>query len=463
MKDMTKGNIYKTFLLFAVPLILSGVLSQSYGIIDTVVVGKLLNSNCLAAIGATSPFIQFFLCIFWGYVFGFSIYIANLFGAREYKKLKTAVYVNFSVILVSIFVLSIISVIFKDFLFEFLAVDPEIRSDTSVYFIVYMLGGAFLIMNTFAVYTLSAFGITVYPLLMSVLMSVLHIFGNFFAVKVLKFGVGGIAASAVFSAAVADICYFTEIRKCFKKMGVGKYRIKFGTDTIKECVRFSVPTTVQQTIMYVSSLAVSPMVNNLGGSASAAYIICLKIFDFNASIYQNSAKTVSNYLAQSIGAGKYNNINRGLRAGFVQGVVLAVPFLTVTVIFAKELCMLFLSSENSHSAEFDMAFIFVRYFIPFIFFNLICNLFHSFYRGVAAMQFLVISTSIGSISRIVATYFLLSTYGMNGVYIGWAISWIAECIFTLVVYCSGRWKSADIKNFERGCENTSIPFLEKTN
>ena len=88
MKDMTKGNIYKTFLLFAVPLILSGVLSQSYGIIDTVVVGKLLNSNCLAAIGATSPFIQFFLCIFWGYVFGFSIYIANLFGAREYKKLK---------------------------------------------------------------------------------------------------------------------------------------------------------------------------------------------------------------------------------------------------------------------------------------------------------------------------------------------------------------------------------------
>ena len=83
LKDLTKGNIYKTFLLFAIPLILAGLLSQSSSIIDTVIAGKMFDSKGLAAIGATSPFIQFFSSFFWGYGIGYSIYIANLFGAGD--------------------------------------------------------------------------------------------------------------------------------------------------------------------------------------------------------------------------------------------------------------------------------------------------------------------------------------------------------------------------------------------
>ena len=137
MKNLTEGNIYKTFLLFAVPLILAGFLSQAYSIIDTIVAGRILNYNGLAAIGATSAFIQFFSSIFWGYGVGFSIFIARLFGAKEYKKLKTAIYINYSITAAVIIFLSVVIVFIKAPVLNLLAVDNLIKRDAGEYFCIY--------------------------------------------------------------------------------------------------------------------------------------------------------------------------------------------------------------------------------------------------------------------------------------------------------------------------------------
>ena len=88
MKDLTKGNIYKVFFSFGLPLVLSGLLSQLYGIVDTSIAGQIFGDVGLAAIGATAPFITFISSVFWGYGVGFSIYVARLFSAKEYKKIK---------------------------------------------------------------------------------------------------------------------------------------------------------------------------------------------------------------------------------------------------------------------------------------------------------------------------------------------------------------------------------------
>ncbi len=445
MKDLTKGNIYKTFLFFAIPLILSGFLSQAYSIIDTMIAGRVLSSDGLAAIGATSAFIQFFSAIFWGYGTGFSIYIARLFGAKDYERLKTAVYVNYSLVFAVILILGIIMAVFRNPVLSFLDVDPAVKDKAAVYFSIYMLGSAFILMTYNGVYIMNAFGSSSYPLFMSVLSTVLHIAGNLFAVKVLNLGIGGIAVSTVLSAVIVDICYFVKLKKCFKAMGVGKYKVKFNIKPVLYSLRYSVPTTLQQMLMYLSSVIVSPMVNGIGSAASAAYVICMKVYDINATIYQNSSKTLSNYTAQSIGAGRYENIRRGLRVGFLQAVVFCVPALILSVLFAREFCSVFL--PGGYEGEgLEMAVVFVRYFMPFILFNLVNNLFHSFYRGVASMALLVTATLIGSASRIAATYFAVKSYGMNGVYLGWVISWIAECVFSVGVYFGGGWITKELKS-----------------
>ncbi len=447
MKDLTKGNIYKTFLIFAVPLILAGFLSQAYSIIDTMVAGRILNYNGLASIGATSAFIQFFSSIFWGYGVGFSIYIARLFGAKEYERLKTAVYVNYFILTIVTVVLSVIAVIFKDKLFDMLAVDANIRDDAGKYFCAYMLGMVFILMNNHGVFIMNSLGSGSYPLFMSILSTVLHIAGNLAAVRIFNMGVLGIAVSTVLSAAVVDVFYVLEIKRCFFKMGVSKYKVKFDLKALSGSGQYSFPAMLQQMCMYLASVIISPMVNGIGSAASAAYAICLKVYDINATVYQNSSKTLSNYAAQSIGAKKYENVKRGLRVGFLQGVLFALPVLILTVVFAREFCAVFLP-KGSAGDGLNMAIVFARYFMPFILFNLVNNLFHSFYRGVAAMRFLVMATVVGAVSRIIATYISVRYLNMNGVYLGWVISWIAECVFTLFVYFTGGWKSEEIRNFE---------------
>lgn len=448
MKDLTRGNIYKTFLVFAVPLILAGVLSQTYSIVDTIIAGKILSSAGLAAIGSTSAFIQFFSAVFWGYGVGFSIYIARLFGAKQYKKLKTALYVNYSMVIIVIAVLSIVTVIFKERLFDLLSVDASIRKDASSYFVIYMLGIAFLLMNNNGVYVMNALGSGAYPLFMSLLSTFLHIAGNIFSVKVLGLGVGGIAASTAFSAFVVDIFYIIEIKRCFRKMGIDKYKVKFNISPITESVKYSLPATLQQMFMYLSSVIVSPMVNSIGSSASAAYVISLKVFNINSTVYQNSSKTMSSYTAQSIGAGKYENIRRGLRVGFLQGLVFEIPLLLVTVIFAEKICLVFLPSDGDNSETLGMAVVFVKYFMPFVLFHMISNLFHSFYRGVASMRCLVAATFVGSVSRIIASFIAVKYFAMNGVYLGWTMSWVIECMFSLTVYFTGAWKYGEFKNMK---------------
>ncbi len=444
MKDLTEGNIYKTFLLFAAPLILAGFLSQAYSIIDTVIAGRILSTRGLAAIGSTSAFIQFFSSVFWGYGVGFSIYLARLFGAGEFEKLKTAVYVNCSLMALATVILSVLSVLFKDELFLILSVDESVKEGAGTYFSVYMAGIVFILMSNNGVYIMNAFGSGAYPLAMSVLSTVLHISGNLFAVRVLNLGIGGIAASAVLSALIVDVCYFFRIRKYFEKMGVAKHRVKFSLAPVSESVKYSVTTMIQQMFMYFSSLAVSPLVNGIGGAASAAYVIVLKVYDINATVYQNSSKTLSNYEAQSIGAGKFGNVKKGLFVGLLQGLFFEVPVLLLTVVFANRLCLLFLPSGGGGESV-KMAVVFARYYMPFILFNLINNLFHAFYRGVGSMACLLEATFIGSAARIIATYIAAGYFAMDGVYIGWAVSWAVECLFCLFVYFSGRWKPKELK------------------
>lgn len=447
MKDLTKGNIYKTFLLFAFPLILSGFLSQAYSIIDTIIAGRLLDRSGLASIGATSAFIKFFSSVFWGYGVGFSIFIARLFGAKKFEELKSAIYTNYLILFIIIIVFSIIAVILKNPIFNLLAIDSAIRKDAGKYFCVYMLGMIFIIMNSHGVYIMNSLGNSAYPLFISAVSTVLHIIGNLTAVIAFKTGVFGIALSTVISAAIVDVLYAAEIKKCFKKMGVNNYRVKISLKNIAGSWKYSLPAALQQMSMYLASIIVSPMVNSIGSAASAAYAICLKVYDVNATVYQNSSKTLSNYVAQSLGAKKYGNIKRGLYVGCLQGLLFTMPVLIFTVIFSEKFCLLFLP-KGSTGAELDMAVVFVKYFMPFILFNLINNLFHSFYRGVAAMKFLVISTFVGCVSRILATCISVNYFSMNGVYLGWVISWIAECVFTLCVYFTGAWKSEEIRNNE---------------
>ena len=127
MKDLSQGNIYKTFFLFGLPLVLSGVLSQTYHIIDTAIAGRFLGETGLAAIGATAPFLTFISSLFLGYGVGFGAYIGRLFGAGEYGKIKSAIYSTYFFMLLACVLFSAGLIAFHEPLFDFLKIEESLR------------------------------------------------------------------------------------------------------------------------------------------------------------------------------------------------------------------------------------------------------------------------------------------------------------------------------------------------
>lgn len=439
MNNLTEGNIYKKFLFFAIPIVLSGLLSQAYNIIDNIIAGKFLGEAGLAAVGSTAAFITLATSIFWGYSTGSSIYTAVLFGAGKYKDLKTNIYSNAATVMVISCTISFMSIILKNQIFNLLNIDSEIRHMATIYYFIYMSGLFTFCLNHFGVCTMQALGISEYPLRMSIISTVINISGNLLSVAVFDFGIAGIAVSSVIAALIPCICYYFRLKLCFKELGVADYKAKVHVAVIKKNFGFGFPVMIQQSVMYLASFIVSPIVNALGSSAIAAYSVDLKIYDINAGIYQNSAKSLMNYTAQCIGAEKTENLKKGVSAGFMQNIILLAPFLIICIVFAPRFCSMFFPAEYS-GAAIGLSVRFCRYFLPFVVFNVINNLFHAFFRGIKAMKLLLIFTTIGALSRIIATLLLSRFYGMDGVYMGWVISWICEALPVSVLYFSGKWK-----------------------
>lgn len=439
MKNLTEGNIYKNFLIFAIPIIISGFLSQAFNIVDTVIAGKYLGEAGLAAVGATSAFISFVTSVFWGYNTGTSIYTAYLFGAGKPKELKTNIYSNAAIIIAITVVLSSAAIIFKKPVFALLNINREIYDDASLYFTVYISGLAAFALNHFGVCTMQALGMSEFPLRMSIISMLINLTGNILSVAVFNFGVAGIAASSVLAAFVPCIGFFLRLKKCFKELGVSNSNRLFSFTLVKTGLGFAVPVMLQQSVMYTASLIVSPMVNALGSSAIAAYSVDLKIYDINAGFYQNSSKSLMNYTAQCVGAGKLDKLKKGVFAGFVQGMCFLLPCLIVCICLSSQLCEIFFPSGYK-GAALGLSVKFVRFFLPFVVFNVINNLFHAFFRGIKAMNFLLFFTALGAVSRIIATLFLSRAFGMDGVYLGWVISWICEAVPVCLLYFSGIWR-----------------------
>lgn len=433
MRDLTKGNIYISFILFAIPLVFSGILSQAYNMLDTVIAGKFLGESGLAAIGATSQAVTLASSVFWGFGAGFGIYVAKLFGAKDYHKIKSYIYNVLLIMTLIVLLFSMMIIIFSNIILKVLRVESDIWHDSRIYFNIYIAGLFAVILNNTFIHIMNAFGTSSFSFCMSLVSAVLNVSGNILSVVVLKLGVAGISLSSVLTALVVDVCFVFKLKSYFIRLGVVNERFKLSVAPFRHTLRFTLPTSLQQTAMYISAFAISPIVNGIGSAATASYTVIMRIYDINAGIYQNSSKTLGNYVAQCVGAGKYNKIRKSLFVGLVQAILLTLPVVLLCIIYAKPVNAFFFPKGYAGEA-LDYAVLFSRIYLPFILFNLINNLFHSFFRGVAAMRLLIIATVLGSVFRIAASLIFSYFLAMDGVYIGWVVSWIAEAVFMFAVY-----------------------------
>ena len=437
-KNLTEGNIYKAFLGFAFPLLLSYLLSQIYSTVDAVIAGKFISEYALGAVSATGSYENVFHSLFNGFAAGFGIYIAQQFGKGNFGAVKRDVISNGIFVVCMSLTISLLSVAFRSPIMDYLKVDPILRADAEVYFVIYTMGYLLSYLNMLLVQSLYALGCTSFSLYVSFIAAVFKLGGNLLAALVLDLGVGGLAFFTVLSNGVATVCYLLLLRRAFRELHTEGESYRFSFSGVKRSLRYAVPAAVQQMAFHGVGLLIAPSVNGLGAAATTAYNISNRLYNIGTVSLWAVTNAFTSYTSQCIGKGDHTKIPRGIRVGFLLNTVMLLPFILCIAVFAKPITTLFFPTGVTGDAYFYA----VRYgqvYLCFVYVQLVGHMLHAYMRSLGSVTKVLIITLVCSAVRVVCTVLLVKTMHIEGAYLGQIISWAVDAVICIVlVFCRYR-------------------------
>lgn len=451
-QKLYEGNVRKKYFFFAIPLIISALVSQSYGVINSMMIGKFLGSEAFAATAVTANLIELLSSILWGYLAGMAVYVSALFGKSEYDKMLNSIKGIFLVSsLFSIFA-TLGCNIFSDGIFKILNVNDEVYKNAEIYFKTYTSGFIFFQFNWGFIFISNGMGMTRFPLTVSVISGVINVLLNYIFLSVFGKGIGYSALSSVISSAVATAIYFYFYIKLFRKMGIKNTRIKIGKDFCLSSKDYGIPTMFQQMMLYLCTTLVSPLINTCPTAALSGYTVANKAKGLVSECYKNSTKANTNFIAQAIGGRRIDRIKEGIKVGAVQSLLFFGVTLLGFMIFAKGFTSLFLDPIKD-AESFTVSINMIRFLFPLMFFNVFTHLLQGTFRAVGAGRVMVISTVIYAVSYVVYAYALFDLLPDDMLIYAADLSlggaYITELIYSGAVYISGRWKSEEYIEIEK--------------
>lgn len=433
-KDLTKGPVVKSMLLFAIPMILGDLLQQCYNIADTLIVGQFLGKTALAAVGSSFTLMTFITSIILGLCMGSGALFSIRFGQRDEKGLKQDLCASFFFIAFISILLNIIAYICLDVLKLFLRVPHEVWGDMRCYLLYIFMGIiAIFLYNFFSAY-LRSIGNSVIPLIFLAISSILNIILDLYFVLVLKMGVGGAALATVLSQYVSGIGIMLYTLLKYKEVLV-IFKISYlKRERIKQIISFSLLTCIQQSVMNLGILMVQGLVNSFGTVVMAAFAAAVKIDAFAYMPVQDFGNAFSTFIAQNYGAKEKERIQKGLKEAVRISSIFCIIISILVYIFAKPLMMIFVDAK-----ETSIILEGVRYLrIEGAFYIGIGCLFllYGLYRALGRPGMSVVLTVFSLGTRVALAYILSSipALGVTGIWWSVPIGWALADIVGLVYY-----------------------------
>lgn len=450
-EKLYEGNIHKKYLLFAIPLILSGLLSQSYSVINSMMISKFIGSEAFAATAVTAQLISFINSIFIGYLTGIGIYVSVLWGKGDHQKMLNVIKVNFLFTSLLAITITLLCNIFCDQFFKVLNVNDEVYADAAAYFKTYVWGYIFMQFNWGFIYISNGMGMTKFPLISSVISGILNICLNYLFLGVMDKGIGYSAVATQIATGMVAIFYIIIYIRLFKSMGVSFKGMKLGKEELKKSLSYSTPSMFQQMTMYSCAALVSPLTNMCATAAISGYSIANKAQTLTMTVYQNSSKANTNFIAQTMGAKRIDKLKEGMKIGFAQCLSFSGITLLLFIVFAKEFTGLFLDPVED-AESFRVSVNIIRTLLPFIFLNVFNNLFHGIFRAVGSGTLMFISTLVYAISFVIYAYIIFyalpTDLRIYAVYLALNAAYLTEVTFAAIIFLTGKWKTPEYKALE---------------
>lgn len=339
--DMTEGPLFKNYVIYFLPFVVSSIIQTSYSAIDMMILGQFAGDTAVAAVGATSSILSLVLNLFIGIAAGYNILLLRYYGAKDKAAVKST---NSTSLIFSIaigIVLMIFGILFVKPFLRLTNCPEEIIADATLYARIYFLALPAIMFNNYFNSLIKATGDSTSALIYNTVSGAVNIVLNLFFVLVLKWSVAGVAIATTASFYVTSICIFL---KTTRAEGLGKLEltgIKFSFDIMKKLVKLGLPPALPTLISSLVSVFSSSIKNSYGTSAIAGIAAASSIFGVIACVGHPIGSVTTSFVAQNMGARRQDNVFKIRRFSIIISLSLAVLEFFVMVVFARPLLSLY--------------------------------------------------------------------------------------------------------------------------
>ena len=418
---------------FCLPLFGSVIFQQLYNIADSWVAGRFIGQNALAAVGNSYEITLIFIAFAFGCNMGCSVSVSGLFGAKDYSRMKTAVYTAMITTGVVCLCLMLPGLLLGDVLLRLIQTPAEVFGDSKRYLDIYLWGLPFLFFYNLSTGIFSALGDSKTPFQFLVVSSLSNIALDILFVTAFQMGVAGVAWATFLCQGISCVLAVVTVwnRLCkLESYGNVKW---FDRQLLKKFVAIAVPSTLQQSFISVGNIVIQGIINSFGIDVMAGYSGAIKLNNLVITSFTTIGNGISNYTAQNLGAGKQERIQEGFRAGLRMVWMLSLPFAVGYFLLGENLMGFFLKEPTQ--AALASGFAFLRIVAPFYFVASSKLVADGILRGSGRMNQFMTATFTDLILRVVLAFGLSATALKSvGIWCAWPIGWTVATLMSLRYY-----------------------------
>lgn len=434
VQDLTKGSVTGTMLLFSLPLILGNLLQQFYNIADTLIVGKYLGAAALAAVGSSYALMVFLNSILLGMCMGCGVLFSICWGRGDLSALRQKVYLSFVSIGFFSVLMTALVFFFIDDILRWLQVPQDVFPLMRSYLWYIFFGIVFTFIYNYGASLLRAVGNSVIPLFFLGIAAVLNIALDIALILYFNMGVVGAALATTIAQLVSAVGIFIYIFVRFPQLLPGREERSFSGLALREIMRFSLLTCMQQSVMNFGILMVQGLVNSFGTVIMAAFAAAVKIDSFAYMPVQDFGNAFSTFIAQNFGAGKLERIKQGMRSAFITAIGFSLFVSVLVCVFARQLMEIFIDSSETAIIEAGVEYLWIE---GSFYCGIGCLfLFYGLYRAVKMPEISIVLTVISLGTRVALAYILsaIPSIGVLGIWAAIPIGWILADIAGWLYY-----------------------------
>lgn len=437
-KDLTVGKTSSVLWKFCLPLFGSIIFQQLYNIADSFVAGKFVSEDALAAVGNSYEITLIFIAFAFGCNIGCSVITAQLFGAKNYKEMKTAVYTTLIAGGVLCVVLMAVGVIFCTDLLRFINTPNNVLADSKLYLDIYILGLPFVFYYNIATGIFSALGDSKTPFIFLACSSLSNIGMDILFVAAFKMGVAGVAWATFICQGISCILAVIVVFNRFSKIKTDEKSDVFSWKLFRKISVVAIPSILQQSFISVGNIVIQGIINYFGSAVMAGYSASIKLNNLVITSLTTLGNGISNFTAQNLGAQKPKRVKEGFKAGIKLVWMLCIPLTIIYVFAGKYLLYIFL--DNPSGTAMDVGIEILRILAPFYIVVSAKLVADGVLRGAEMMNKFMIATFTDLILRVVLAKALSIPFGTTGIWLAWPIGWSVATVLSVMFYRTGIWR-----------------------